>query len=192
MSAVASRQRRNARVPDEAAAAPPARRGCRQRRATPLREAVLAGRFFGRRTGRPPRRWRIALAAAAEASLRPVVRRGWRAPRLLRRPGRLRAAIDRDIAAIDALLGSSSTPILHAAPAAPARGLLARSRTGSSAASTRRAAVKVKLLNCPGPNSAATSSAPRSSTRATCSARVYEDEFGMPGGEPYRPARDRP
>src|ERR1700712_4971216 len=81
--------------------------------ATPLREDVLAGRFFGSRHAASARQ--VAEFAADEpcAALRRWFGPGM-AANLLDDVDHLRGAIDRDIAAIDALLSEQVDAILHA------------------------------------------------------------------------------
>ena len=147
-----------------------------------LRDTVLAGRFFaaGHRTEAE------ALAnfvAGAPDPLTAWFGRG-RAVALAGDADALRGALDRDIAAIDALLSAQVDAILHA----PRLRKLEGSWRGLNwlvepiDPSNR---IKVKVL------SAAWSEVARDLERAAefdqshLFRKIYEEEFGSPGGEPY-------
>ncbi|MBN8890241.1 MAG: type VI secretion protein [Rhodospirillales bacterium 70-18] len=149
----------------------------------PLRHAVLAGRFFSAGHRAEAERLATFNAVSGAATLRT-----WFGDTALRRlaatPDGLRGALDRDIAAIDALIGAQLDAILHAPRLARLEGswrglfwLVDGFDPGNR--------IKVKVL------SAAWSEICRDLERAAefdqshLFRKIYEDEFGMPGGEPY-------
>lgn len=150
--------------------------------AAPLREAVLAGRFFG------------AGSAAAAAGLAAFIGGGkaglvdWfgapEAARLLLDPNALRGAIDRDIAAIDQLLGAELDAILHhprlQALESRWRGLAWL--IGGLDPATR---VKVKVLAATWAELCRDLERAPEFDQSQLFRKVYEEEFGSPGGEPY-------
>jgi type VI secretion system ImpC/EvpB family protein len=147
-----------------------------------LREPVLAGGFFG------TQRADIAERLAAFPGLgRGDALHAWfgdAAALLVGRPDALRGALDRDIAAIDALIGAQLDAVLHHPRLARLEGSwrgLAWLTDGIEPASR----VRVKVLN------AAWSDLCRDLERAAefdqshLFRKIYEEEFGTPGGEPY-------
>src|SRR5579875_508609 len=150
--------------------------------APPLREAVLAGRFFG-----PAQRdagTRLADLIAGPAGEAGMAWFGAAAfARLARDPDRLRAAIDRDIAAIDRLLSAQTDAILHA----PRMRLLEgrwRSLHWLVDGIDPAPRLKVKLLNLPWPELCRDLERAPEFDQSNLFRHVYENEFGMPGGEP--------
>jgi type VI secretion system protein ImpD/type VI secretion system protein ImpC len=151
----------------------------------PLREPVLAGRYFGERH---------ANTAAELATFLHGGLGAWEQLRLwfgeelaaILAGGleRLRAALDRDIAEIDAALGIQLDAILHAPRLLQLEGrwrglgwLISGIEPG------RR--IKVRLLPVRWPELCRDLERALEFDQSITFRRIYEDEFGMPGGEPY-------
>jgi type VI secretion system protein ImpD/type VI secretion system protein ImpC len=146
---------------------------------------VLSGRFFGRaRTDDGER-----LAALSTAA-----RPGWawlaewfgaaRAADLLERPDDLRCLIDRDIAAIDELISAQLDAILHA----PRMRRLEGSWRGLAwliGMTDSSARIKIRLLNLAWGELCRDLERASDFDQSNLFRRIYEDEFGMPGGEPF-------
>ena len=136
------------------------------------RDAVLEGAFFGERHP-------AAIEGLAEFIARPSLE-SWFGTR----PADLRAAIDRDISAIDVLITEQLDAILHHPRLRRLEGTW-RGVAWLVDGLDPSARVKVRLLN------AAWAEIVRDLERAAefdqshLFRRVYEDEFGTPGGEPY-------
>ena len=150
-----------------------------------LRDPILTGRFFGERH------------AAGAADLAAFLHGGGSAHDALRTwfgeasvrllaAGReaLRAAIDRDIAEIDAVLGTQLDTILHAPRFQQLEGrwrglawLIAGVEPG------RR--VKVRLLSIRWPELCRDLERALEFDQSITFKKIYEEEFGMPGGEPF-------
>ncbi|MGH7067403.1 MAG: type VI secretion system contractile sheath large subunit [Acetobacteraceae bacterium] len=148
----------------------------------PLREAVLAGRFFGTRSG-------TAAARLADFIARDEGRLGaWfgneRAAVLAVRPLALRGALDRDIAAIDALIGAQLDAVLHHPRLQVLEGRwrgLAWLIGGIDPASRAR----VKVLALPWNELCRDLERAAEFDQSHLFRKIYEEEFGSPGGEPY-------
>jgi type VI secretion system ImpC/EvpB family protein len=151
----------------------------------PLREVVLAGRFFGERHSDGA----AQLAAFLHGGLNAwELLRAWYGEALgdLLAGGRdsLRAAIDRDIAEIDAALGMQLDAVLHTQ-----RFLVFEGRWRglawliSGIEPGRR--IKVRLLPVRWPELCRDLERALEFDQSLTFKRIYEDEFGMPGGEPY-------
>lgn len=151
--------------------------------AAPLREAVLAGRFFGAKHAAGAEQLAEFLTGAPGPALR-----AWfgarRAARLLIDPEALRGLLDRDIAAIDALLSAQLDAVLHAARLRRLEGswrglawLLGGLDPGGR--------VKIRLLNVGWPEICRDLARASEIDQSHLFRNVYEDEFGMPGGEPF-------
>ena len=149
----------------------------------PLRDSVLAGRFFG-----AARREAAAGIAALpmDAPAAAVLR--WfgstLAARLCARPGGLRGALDRDIAAIDALIGHQPDAVLHHRRLRRLEGSwrgLAWLVDGIESG----ARVKVKLLALSWPELCRDLERAAEFDQSQLFRKIYEEEFGSPGGEPY-------
>ncbi len=124
------------------------------------------------------------------------------AARLAADPVARRGMIDRDIVALDALLAAQVDAILHANRLRRLEGSwrgLAWLLAGVDPASR----VKVKLLNLPWPELVRDLERAPEFDQSQFFLRVYEDEFGTPGGEPFglllidhevrhRPTREAP
>ena len=150
--------------------------------AAPLRDAVLSGRYFSARH----RAEADALAAfLAGGNNLLVVWFGQAVARTLaHNPDALRGALDRDIAAIDALLSAQADAILHA----PRLRKLEGSWRGLNwlvepiDPSNR---IKVKVLNAGWSEVARDLERAAEFDQSHLFRKIYEEEFGTPGGEPY-------
>ncbi|MFO1159799.1 MAG: type VI secretion system contractile sheath large subunit [Reyranellaceae bacterium] len=156
-----------------------------QEPAKALRDPVLAGRFFGERNAETAADMAAFLHSKSSAydSLRT-----WfgEASVALLATGRdaLRAAIDRDIAEIDAALGTQLDAILHSPRLQQLEGrwrglswLIAGIEPG------RR--VKVRMLSLRWPEVCRDLERALEFDQSNMFRRIYEEEFGMPGGEPF-------
>jgi type VI secretion system protein ImpD/type VI secretion system protein ImpC len=150
--------------------------------AAPLRDAVLGGAFFG------SRHMEAAAAVAGFPQLPPAEALAeWFGPaaaRLAADPEACRAALDRDIAAIDSLLGEQLDAILHHHRLRRFEGswrglawLTGRLDPGGR--------VKVKVLNLSWAELCRDLERAAEFDQSQLFRKVYESEFGMPGGEPY-------
>nr|WP_283949551.1 type VI secretion system contractile sheath large subunit [Limobrevibacterium gyesilva] len=148
-----------------------------------MRDAVLSGRFFGAAHGQ------IAEALAgfiAGAEARPLA--SWFGPtaaaRLAADRDALRGAIDRDIAAIDASISAQLDAVLHADRLSRLEGSwrgLAWLVDGIEPA----ARVKVRILNVSWSEICRDLERAAEFDQSHLFRRIYEDEFGTPGGEPF-------
>lgn len=168
---------------EEATIAAPTAQAPQQRR--PLRESVLAGQFFGQRQGDAAAELaaflhgNLGFGEALEAWF------GEALTGLLAAGGdRLRAALDRDIAEIDAALGDQLDAVLHQPRF---RALEGRWRglawLISGIEPGRR--VKVRLLPVSWSELCRDLERALEFDQSITFRRIYEEEFGMPGGEPY-------
>jgi len=150
--------------------------------ALPLREAVLAGTFFGR----------THTEAAASLAAFPLMGEAaalslWFGPAALRLLGdrnACRAALDRDIAALDALIGEQLDAIFHNSALRRFEGRwrgLAWLVGGIDPAGR----VKVKLLDIGWAELCRDLERAIEFDQSQLFQKVYEEEFGSPGGEPY-------
>lgn len=148
-----------------------------------LRDLVLSGRYFGARNAEAAER-----LAAFVAESRPRALRDWfgddAAARLGTDPERWRTAIDRDIAAIDALIGTQLDAVLHTRRLQRLEGswrglrwLVAGIEPGTK--------VKTKLLNISWAELCRDLERAAEFDQSQTFRRIYEDEFGTPGGEPF-------
>jgi type VI secretion system protein ImpD/type VI secretion system protein ImpC len=151
--------------------------------AAPLRDAVLSGRFFGAKHSDSAAGVASLLTGAPGQALC-----GWFGPvgaaRLLGDADALRGAIDRDIAAIDTLISEQLDAILHEPRLRRLEGSwrgLAWLLDGIDPAGR----VKVRLLNAPWAELCRDLERAPEADQSNLFRRVYEDEFGMPGGEPF-------
>lgn len=150
-----------------------------------MREAVLGGTFFGTRHGAVASRLAAFLAERAD-----VVRTlgAWFGPsmtaRLATRPEAVRAMLERDIAELDKLISEQLDAVLHAPQLRRLEGrwrglhwLVTHAELG------RRLKLRVLLVTwaeiCRDLDRAA------EFDQTILFRRLYEDEFGMPGGEPF-------
>ena len=168
---------------EEATIAAPTAQAPQQRR--PLREQVLAGQFFGQQHGDAAGELaaflhgKLGFGEALEAWFGEAV------TGLLAAGGdRLRAALDRDIADIDAALGDQLDAVLHHPRF---RALEGRWRglawLISGIEPGRR--VKVRLLPVSWSELCRDLERALEFDQSITFRRIYEEEFGMPGGEPY-------
>lgn len=152
--------------------------GAPETRSPDLRADVLAGRFFaaGQRD--------VASKLAAFIADPNSDLAAWRGDCAARDPWVVCGLLDRDVAAIDALISEQLDAILHAARMRRLEGCW-RGLAWLLGSIDPAARVKIRLL------SAAWSELVRDLERAAefdqsnLFRRIYEDEFGMPGGEPY-------
>jgi type VI secretion system protein ImpD/type VI secretion system protein ImpC len=168
-----------------------------------VRDGVLAGRFFGDRHAAASASLAAFLCGSADAL---AALRAWFGNGLasLCAAGldALQDALDRDIAAIDAALAVQIDAVLHAPRFRQLEGrwrglawLVSGIKPG------RR--VKLRVLNITWAELCRDLDRAPEFDRSSIFRRVYEDEFGMPGGEPYglmvidhairhRPTREAP
>ena len=149
----------------------------------PLRDRVLTGRFFGTRH-----------AAAAEPVAgfpfldAPQALAAWFGPaaaqRLSVEPAMCRAALDRDIATLDALIGEQLDAILHHPRLRRIEGSW-RGLAWLTAGLDPAARAKVKVLNIPWAELCRDLERAVEFDQSQLFRKVYEEEFGTPGGEPY-------
>jgi type VI secretion system protein ImpD/type VI secretion system protein ImpC len=168
---------------EEATIAAPTEQAPQQRR--PLREAVLAGQFFGQRQDDVASELatflhgNLSVGQALEAwfgeDLTGLLSAG---------EDRLRAALDRDIADIDAAMGDQLDAVLHQPRL---RALEGRWRglawLISGIEPGRR--IKVRLLPVSWSELCRDLERALEFDQSITFRRIYEEEFGMPGGEPY-------
>lgn len=150
----------------------------------PLRQAVLAGAFFGRSNAATAERLAAFLADPAEAM---AALQTWFGPdqtlRLSARPGALRAMLDRDIAHLDALIGEQLDAVLHAPRM---RRLEGRWRGLHWLVTHAELGRRIKLRVLPVTWAEICRDLERAAEfdQTILFRRLYEDEFGTPGGEP--------
>jgi len=151
--------------------------------ASPLRDAVLSGKFFGRRYAE-----QIAqLAEFAVADRGPALRQWFGATAvagLLLDGDAVRGALDRDIASIDALLSDQVDAILQA----PRMRKLEGSWRGLDwlvGGLEPGARVKVRLLTVSWAEICRDLERASEFDQSNLFRQIYEGEFGMPGGEPF-------
>jgi type VI secretion system protein ImpD/type VI secretion system protein ImpC len=168
----------------------------------PLREKVLAGFFIGAANSETSAR--LAAFIAGENDDLTTWFGAELAPRLAGDPERLRGMIDRDIAAIDTMLSAQVDEILHAARLRRLEGTwrgLAWLVAGVDPAATPR--VRTKILNLSWAELTRDLQRAPEFDQSQLFRRVYEDEFGIAGGEPFgllvvdhevrhRPVREAP
>jgi predicted component of type VI protein secretion system len=147
-----------------------------------LRDNVLAGRFFTT-AHRDAAEALAGFLAGAPAPLAAWFGRG-RAAALAADPDALRGALDRDIAALDALLSAQVDAILHAPRLRRLEGswrglawLVEPIDPGNR--------IKVKVLNLGWAEIARDLERAAEFDQSQLFRKIYEDEFGSPGGEPF-------
>ena len=148
----------------------------------PLREQVLAGAFFGPHFTAAERVASFTFLPAPEAL------EEWFGPpaalRLAADPEDCRAALDRDIAELDALIGAQLDAIIHH----PRLRRLEGSWRGLAwlvAGLDPAGRVKVKVLSISWAELCRDLERAIEFDQSHLFRKVYEEEFGMPGGEPY-------
>ena len=148
-----------------------------------LREAVLAGRLFGHRHAETASAVADFVVAADAAAL-------WtwfgadRAPRLAADPVALRGALDRDIAALDALLAAQLDAVLQHARLRRLEGSW-RGLAWLVDGLDPGARIKVKVLNLGWTELCRDLERAAEFDQSQLFRKIYEEEFGSPGGEPY-------
>ena len=152
-------------------------------RAPPLREPLLAGAFFGERhrdvagrvAGFPHLAQADALAEWFGAGAVTLLRAG---------AAVLAAALDRDIAAIDALLAAAVDAILHHDRLRALEGRW-RGLAWLLASLDRSARVKLRLMDASWPELCRDLERAPEFDQSQLFRKIYEEEFGSPGGEPF-------
>jgi type VI secretion system ImpC/EvpB family protein len=149
----------------------------------PLREELLDGAFFGRRHRAAAERVagfpQLPAAAALAAWFGTVG-----AQHLAADPEHCRAALDRDIAALDTLIGAQLDAVLHHPRVRRLEGAwrgLAWLVDGIDPAGR----VKVKMLNIAWAELCRDLERALEFDQSQLFRKIYEEEFGSPGGEPY-------
>lgn len=148
-----------------------------------LRDLALSGRYFGARHAEAAGRLASFVAEPRAEGLL-----AWFGPeqaaRLAANPEQWRTAIDRDIAAIDALIGEQLDAVLHSRKLQRLEGrwrglrwLVAGIEPGTK--------VKAKVLNVSWAELCRDLERAAEFDQSNLFRRVYEDEFGTPGGEPF-------
>jgi type VI secretion system protein ImpD/type VI secretion system protein ImpC len=148
----------------------------------PLRDQVLSGAFFGPHCAAAEGVASFAFLPALEAL------NGWFGPlvtlRLAADPEACRTALDRDIAELDALISAQLDAILHHPRLRRFEGSwrgLAWLVSGLDPAGR----AKVKVLNISWAELCRDLERAIEFDQSQLFRKVYEEEFGMPGGEPY-------
>ncbi len=148
-----------------------------------LRATVLSGAFFGHQ------HVEAAGFVAAFPTLAPAEAfAAWfgqhAALRLVSEPAACRAALDRDIAVIDALLGEQLDAILHHPRVQRFEGSW-RGLAWLTGGLDPGRKVKIKVLNFSWPELCRDLERAAEFDQSQLFNKVYESEFGSPGGEPY-------
>jgi type VI secretion system ImpC/EvpB family protein len=163
-------------VPGEAAADQPAA-------STGVRDAMLSGRFAGSRDAELADAVSGFLNADAGDAIA-LWFGGDHGGRLRIDPQALRDAVDRDIAAIDAMLAEQVDAILHHARVRRLEGTwrgLAWLVDGADLSNR----LKIRILNIGWPEICRDLERAIEFDQSLLFRKIYEEEFGMPGGEPY-------
>jgi type VI secretion system ImpC/EvpB family protein len=147
-----------------------------------LREQVLSGAFFGPHSA-------LAGRVASFKFLRPAdALTDWFGPleaqRLAADPEACRGTLDRDIAALDVLIGTQLDAILHHQRLRRFEGSW-RGLAWLIAGLDPAGRVKVKVLNIAWPALCRDLERAVEFDQSQVFRKVYDEEFGMPGGEPY-------
>ena len=149
----------------------------------PLREAVLSGRFLGSRRAEEARQIADFVVEDAGQALR-----RWFGPafaaELLLNADAMRGALDRDIAAIDALMSEQVDAILHAPRLRKLEGSW-RGLAWLVGGLEPGGRVKVRLLTISWPEICRDLERAAEFDQSHLFRQIYEGEFGMPGGEPF-------
>ena len=152
------------------------------REPAPLREAVLAGGYFGAANGEAAARFAAFLAAGAP---HPGLWFGREEGRRLQADlAAMAAAIDRDIVMLDRLIAAQLDAILHQPRLRALEGRW-RGLAWLVARMNLSGRVKLKILNVSWPEICRDLERAAEFDQSQLFRAVYEDEFGMPGGEPY-------
>jgi type VI secretion system ImpC/EvpB family protein len=166
---------------DEAAAGQPAPAAD----TSPLREAVLSGRFFTAAWRRDGERL-AALPHSGDGQalaewFGPDAVAGW----VVSGADALRHALDRDIAAIDVLIGTQLDAILHHRRLRRFEGSWRGLQWLADGLDPGNKRIKLKLLNVGWAEICRDLERAPEFDQSQLFRRIYEDEFGMPGGEPF-------
>nr|WP_321983231.1 type VI secretion system contractile sheath large subunit [uncultured Lichenicoccus sp.] len=145
-----------------------------------LRDAVLAGLFFGPQSGQAARE-HAAFIGGPSPELADWF--GCDQP-LATDPGRLRGLLDRDIAALDALISVQLDAVLHAARLRRLEGMW-RGLSWLLGEIDPAARVRVRLLNVSWLEIVRDLERAVEFDQSQLFGRIYDDEFGTPGGEPF-------
>ncbi len=149
----------------------------------PLRDAILAGVFFGHR-------YPAAAQNAAAFAYLPTAAAlaAWFGPAMAVCLGgdaeACRAALDRDIAAIDALIGAQLDAILHHPRLRRFEGRW-RGLAWLAGGLDPAGRAKLKVLNLSWAELCRDLERAVEFDQSQLFQKIYENEFGMPGGEPY-------
>lgn len=149
----------------------------------PLRDHVLGGHYFGARHADAAHRVaRFAALGSGDAL------RDWfgaeRSRELAGSPRQLRGALDRDVTAIDTLIGTQLDAILHHDRLRRLEGAW-RGVAWLVHALDPAGRVKVKLLNIGWHELCRDLERAVEFDQSQLFRKIYEEEFGSPGGEPY-------
>jgi type VI secretion system protein ImpD/type VI secretion system protein ImpC len=148
----------------------------------PLREAVLAGRYFGARHKETAEQF-AGFVAAKTATLT-----GWfgleAARRLAGDRAAMVAALDRDIAALDIMIAGQLDAILHHPRLRKLEGSW-RGLAWLTARLSLAGRVKLRILNVTWNEICRDLERAAEFDQSQMFRSVYEDEFGIAGGEPY-------
>jgi type VI secretion system protein ImpD/type VI secretion system protein ImpC len=148
----------------------------------PLREAVLAGAYFGVKNQETVERFAAFLAGAAK----PLS--AWfgaaRGRALAGDTVALVAALDRDIAAIDAMIAAQLDKILHHARLRRLEGAW-RGLAWLTSRMSLGGRVKLRILNVSWAEICRDLERAAEFDQSQMFRSIYEDEFGIAGGEPY-------
>jgi type VI secretion system protein ImpD/type VI secretion system protein ImpC len=155
----------------------------RVRATPPVRDAMLSGAFAGSRDAALGDNISEFLGAAASKAIDLWFGRD-RATRLRIDPQALRDAIDRDIAAIDAMLCEQVDAILHHRRLRKLEGTW-RGVAWLTATAELSNRLKLKVLNAGWAEICRDLDRAIEFDQSLMFRKIYEEEFGMPGGEPY-------
>ena len=144
-----------------------------------LREDVLSGRFVGSRDPVLEETFFEFLTTESEESLRLWLPEGWRGT-----ADDLRGLLDRDIAAIDLMLCEQLDAILHHDRLRRLEGTW-RGLAWLVDGIETSLRIKAKILNASWPDICRDLERAVEFDQSHLFRKVYEDEFGTPGGEPY-------
>jgi type VI secretion system ImpC/EvpB family protein len=148
-----------------------------------LRESVLAGRFFGERHAGPAAELATFLHGGLDAA---SALQAWFGEALsgLLAAGALRAALDRDITEIDAAMSEQLDAVLHAPRFLNLEGRWRGLAWLISGIEPGRR-IKVRLLPIAWVELCRDLERALEFDQSVTFRRIYEEEFGMAGGEPY-------
>jgi type VI secretion system protein ImpD/type VI secretion system protein ImpC len=150
--------------------------------APPLRDAVLDGQYFGARYAETADRFAEFLSVK-QADLSTWFGRET-ARRLAGDRLALAAAIDRDIVALDRMIGQQLDEILHHQRLRKLEGRW-RGLAWLTSRMSLGGRIKLRILNVSWPEICRDLERAAEFDQSHLFRAVYEDEFGMPGGEPY-------